>query len=135
MPCGRWCWTLALIVACVRQDDSRAGSGMVSSRSLSDIPVMPGSHPTSFNSGQETVHTVLVNDASPDSALNWYRTRFAQEGRRIVSDQQTPDGTTLHTEENGPSLWVTIRPGAGGVGCEISVVATMPSLPVPPEPQ
>ncbi len=90
---------------------------------LAGIPVYPGARAMSTAAGADAAQAGFLTDRPADSVAGWYRDWFARDGWLIGGDLRAPDGSTsLHAEKAGRPLWLLVKPLAGGLGSQFSVI-------------
>jgi hypothetical protein len=81
------------------------------------IPLPPASQVIGREGGEEAVKIRFRSSMDADSVASYYRRILAGRPWRLVSDVKAADGTiTLYAEQDGPSLWVSIRRASGSAG-------------------
>jgi hypothetical protein len=76
-----------------------------------DVPVPPGAEGVGRQSGSDAVQLLFRTRLAPTEVADYYRESLKRDPWRLISETRMPDGTlTFYAEQNGPPLWVSIRP-------------------------
>jgi hypothetical protein len=84
---------------------------------LPNLPLPPSAQVLSREAGEDAMQVRFRSDLEPDQVAIYYRALLGKPPWRLTSDTPGADGTiTLYAEQDGPSLWVTIRKAEGAPG-------------------
>jgi hypothetical protein len=109
------------------------------SQAMPNLPLPPQPSFVQRSAGPDAVQIVLKSPATPEQVAAYYRDVFKRGKWRLVKDTKDRDGATvLLADQDGPPLWVRIRPASQGSLVELSgaVVAKADSAsrPAPAKP-
>ena len=89
---------------------------------LPNIPLPPNAVMISREGGEDALKFRFKTDMDPDRLADYYRGVLGKPPWRLVSDSPAADGSvTLYAEQNGPSIWVTIRKADGAAGSFVDI--------------
>lgn len=89
---------------------------------LPNLPLPPNAEVISREGGEDALKFRFKSDMDPDRLANYYRGVLSKAPWRLVSDSPAADGSlTLYAEQNGPSIWVTIRKADGAAGSFVDI--------------
>jgi hypothetical protein len=87
------------------------------SEALPNIPVPPNSEVIAREGGEDALQIRFHSSLEPDQIATYYRGVLSRDPWRLISDTKAANGgVALYAEQQGPSLWVTIRKAEGGSG-------------------
>ena len=90
-------------------------------RAMPHIPLPPSPTFVQRSGGADVVQIVLKSQATPERVVAYYRNVFRQGKWRLVNEAKDQEGATVMlANEDGPPLWVRIRPAPGGTLVELS---------------
>jgi hypothetical protein len=92
------------------------------SQAIPNLPLPPKATFVRKSAGPDAVQVTVESPASPDAVVAYYRDVFKRGSWRLVKEDKDASGATvLLAEQDGPPLWVRIRPsGAAGSVVELS---------------
>lgn len=76
---------------------------------LPNIPLPPGGTPITSQSGSEAMQVVSVTEVSVDSVVAYYREVLGRAPFRLINEAAADGATTFYAEQDGPSLWITVK--------------------------
>lgn len=78
------------------------------------IPIPPESEALGREDGENAVQLRFKSRAAADSVADYYRRILSKAPWRLVNESKMADSSvSFYAEQNGPPLWVTVRPGEG----------------------
>jgi hypothetical protein len=91
-------------------------------QALPNLPLPPDPTFVQKSAGPEAVQLTVETPAKPEAVLAYYRDVFKKGSWRLVKEGKDELGATvLLAEQDGPPLWVRVRPsGATGSVVELS---------------
>ena len=76
-----------------------------------NLPLPPNASVVSRSSGSEALQITLRSPHPARKIEEYYRGALSRNGWRLVNQAKGADGAiTMYAEQDGPPLWVTIRP-------------------------
>jgi hypothetical protein len=92
------------------------------SQALPNLPLPPQSKFVRKAAGPQAVQVTVESPAAPAVVVDYYRGVFSRRPWRLVKEGKDGSGATiLLAEQDGPPLWVRVRPsGATGSVVELS---------------
>jgi hypothetical protein len=88
---------------------------------MPNIPLPPQPSFVQRSAGPDVVQIVLRSAATPEQVAAYYRDVFKRGKWRLVNDATDREGVTvLLADQDGPPLWVRIRPSGQGSLVELS---------------
>ncbi len=106
------------LVACAEPPKKQAQVG----ETLPNLPLPPGGEVVSREGGEDALKIRFRSDIAPDQLVAYYRGVLGKPPWRLVSDTPSPDGAvTLYAEQDGPSIWVTVRKAEGAAGTFVDI--------------
>jgi hypothetical protein len=91
------------------------------SQAMPNLPLPPQPSFVQRSAGPDAVQIVLKSPATPEQVAEYYRDVFKRGKWRLVSDTKDREGATvLLADQDGPPLWVRIRPASQGSLVELS---------------
>lgn len=106
------------LMACAEPPKKQAQVG----ETLPNLPLPPNGEVISREGGEDALKFRFKSDVAPEPMLAYYRSVLGKPPWRLVSDTPSPDGAvTLYAEQNGPSIWVTIRKADGAPGSFVDI--------------
>lgn len=106
------------LMACAEPPKKQAQLG----ETLPNLPLPPSGEMISREGGEDALKLRFRSDVLPEPMLQYYRGVLGKPPWRLVSDTPSPDGSvTLYAEQEGPSIWVTIRKADGAAGSFIDI--------------
>ena len=91
------------------------------------LPVLPfphGAQPVSTASGEDATQITLTTPQSPDTVANYYRKVLGETPFRLVNESSTGGVISFLADQDGPSLWVTIR-SDGKTGSQVTLAGAL----------
>jgi len=83
---------------------------------LTNVPIPPGAEGLGREDGENAVQLRFKTPLAVEAVADYYRQSLSTAPWRLVNESTTPDGgVAFYAEQDGPPLWVSIRPG-GGLG-------------------
>lgn len=83
---------------------------------LTNVPLPPGAEGLGREDGESAVQLRFKTPLAVDAVADYYRQALNRAPWRLINESKTQDGgVAFYAEQNGPPLWVSIRPG-GGLG-------------------
>lgn len=87
------------------------------SEALPNIPLPPQASFVGRSGGPDALQVTVRSPAGADAVAKYYRGVFKTGNWKLVNDAKDSEGATvLFAQQNGPPLWVRIRPAAEGGG-------------------
>ncbi len=78
-----------------------------------NLPLPPNASVVSRSGGADALQVTLMSPYPAKRIVAYYRDVLSKNGWRLVNEAKGSDGaTTLFAEQDGPPLWVTVRPTA-----------------------
>ncbi len=106
------------LMACAEPPKKQAQVG----ETLPNLPLPPNGEVISREGGEDALKFRFRSDVPPEPMLQYYRDVLGKPPWRLVSDTPAPDGSvTLYAEQEGPSIWVTIRKADGAAGSFVDI--------------
>jgi hypothetical protein len=106
------------LLACAEPPKKQAQVG----ETLPNLPLPPQGEVISREGGEDALKFRFRSDVPPEPMVAYYRSVLGKPPWRLVSDTPSPDGSvTLYAEQEGPSIWVTIRKADGAAGSFIDI--------------
>lgn len=106
------------LMACAEPARKQADVG----ETLPNLPIPPNGEIISREGGEDALKFRFRSDLAPEPMLAYYRGVLGKPPWRLVSDAPSPDGAvTLYAEQDGPSIWVTIRKADGAAGSFVDI--------------
>ena len=91
------------------------------SQAIPNLPLPPQSTFVQRSAGPDAVQVVLKTPSSPEQVAAYYREVFKRGTWRLVNEAKDgAGGTAMLAEQDGPPLWVRIRPADKGSLVELS---------------
>jgi hypothetical protein len=91
------------------------------SQAMPNLPLPPQPSFVQRSAGPDAVQIVLKSPATPEQVATYYRDVFKRGKWRLVNDTKDREGATvLLADQDGPPLWVRIRPSGQGSLVELS---------------
>lgn len=82
-----------------------------------DVPIPPEAEGLGRQTGTDAVQLMFRSRATPAQVADYYRARLKEAPWRLRSEAKLPNGTlTFYAEQDGPPLWVSIRPDSATGG-------------------
>jgi hypothetical protein len=94
------------------------------SQVLPVLPFPPGAQPVSTASGADATQITVNTPEPPDSVANFYRKVLAEPPFRLVNESTTGGAISFLADQDGPSLWVTIR-SDGKTGSQVTLAGAV----------
>ncbi len=105
-------------MACAEPPKKQAQVG----ETLPHFPLPPSAEIISREGGEDALKFRFKSDLAPEPMLAYYRNLLGKPPWRLISDTPSPDGAvTLYAEQDGPSIWVTIRKADGAAGSFVDI--------------
>jgi hypothetical protein len=83
-------------------------------KALPNLPLPPQPSFVRRSAGADAAQVVVSSPASPDVVVSYYRDVFKRGNWKLVKESKDAHGATvLLADQNGPPLWVRVRPGEG----------------------
>jgi len=90
------------------------------SQVLPNIPLPPNAEPLIRETGTDAMQFLIVSRASPDSVVSYYRRVLSVDPFRLINERTSGKSTAFYAEQDGPSIWITVRPN-GSEGSEVVI--------------
>ena len=95
---------------------------------IPNLPLPPGAELLSTEGGEEALKLHFRSTVGPEGVADYYRGVLSRPPWSLVSDQKTEDGSiAMYAEQNGPSIWVTVRKADGATGSFVDIAGAKPS--------
>ena len=114
----RWLVLCAALVACGDKTPKMAKLN----QALPNIPLPPAAKFVGRSGGPDALQITVRSPAGPDAVANYYRGVFKSGNWKLVNDAKDAEGATvLFAQQDGPPLWVRIRPADDGAGTVVEL--------------
>lgn len=81
---------------------------------ISNVPIPPGAEGLGRDDGDDAVQLRFRTPLPVDTIAAYYRMALSKAPWRLVNESRMADGSVaFYAEQNGPPLWVSVRPGDG----------------------
>jgi len=81
---------------------------------LANVPIPPGAEGLGRDDGENAVQLRFRTPVGVEEVATYYREALSRAPWRLVNESKMPDGSfAFYAEQNGPPLWVNVRPGEG----------------------
>ncbi len=81
---------------------------------ISNVPIPPGAEGLGRDDGENAVQLRFRTPLPVDTIVEYYRVELSKAPWRLVNESRMPDGSVaFYAEQDGPPLWVNVRPGEG----------------------
>ena len=91
---------------------------------LPNLPFPPEAQPVSTASGTDATQITLTSTLPPDSVADFYRKVLGEPPFRLVNESNTGGVISFLADQEGPSLWVTIRTD-GKTGSQVTLAGAL----------
>ena len=91
---------------------------------LPNLPFPPEAQPVSTASGADATQITLNSTQPPDSVASFYRKVLGDPPFRLVNESTTGGVISFLADQDGPSLWVTIR-SDGKTGSQVTLAGAL----------
>jgi hypothetical protein len=89
---------------------------------LPNLPLPPRSSFVSRSAGADAAQVVMRTPAAPELVVAYYRDVFKRGPWKLVNEAKDAQGATvLLANQDGPPLWVRVRPSGDGTGSLIEL--------------
>jgi hypothetical protein len=88
------------------------------------LPFPPDAQPVGSASGADATQLTMTSPQPPDSVANFYRKVLGEPPFRLVNESTTGGVISFLADQDGPSLWVTIR-SDGKTGSEVTLAGAL----------
>lgn len=88
------------------------------------LPFPPDAQPVGTASGVDATQITVNTPQPPDSVANFYRKVLAEPPFRLVNESTTGGVVSFLADQDGPSLWVTIR-SDGKTGSQVTLAGAL----------
>lgn len=114
----RWLVLCAALAACGDKPPKMAQLN----QALPNIPLPPSASFVGRAGGPDALQVTVRSPADADAVANYYRGVFKTGHWKLVNDAKDAEGATvLLAQQDGPPLWVRIRPADDGVGTVVDL--------------
>jgi hypothetical protein len=114
----RWLVLCAALAACGDKTPKMAQLN----QALPNIPLPPGASFVGRAGGPDALQVTVRSPADADAVANYYRGVFKTGNWKLVNDAKDAEGATvLLAQQDGPPLWVRIRPADDGAGTVVEL--------------
>ncbi|HET9039965.1 MAG TPA: hypothetical protein VFN40_07335 [Gemmatimonadales bacterium] len=114
----RWLVLCAALAAC----GDKAPKIAQLNQALPNIPLPPAAKFIGRTGGPDALQVTVRSPAGADEVANYYRGVFKTGNWKLVNDAKDAEGATvLFAQQNGPPLWVRIRPAEDGAGTVVEL--------------
>lgn len=84
------------------------------SERISNVPIPPEAEGLGREDGENAVQLRFKSTLSVEAMATYYRQALARAPWKLINETKMQDGSvTFYAEQQGPPLWVNIRPGEG----------------------
>lgn len=109
----RWLLLAVVLAGC----GDKAAKPPKLSEALPNIPLPPNPTFVQRAGGTDALQITVSTPASAESLAVYYRRVLSQGRWKLINDSKDVSGAvTLMAQQDGPPLWVRIRPAAGAAG-------------------
>ena len=114
----RWLVLAAALVAC----GEKAPKSATMNQALPRLPLPPGAIFVGRSGGPDALQITLSTPTQPGAVADYYRGVFKSGNWKLVNDAKDAEGATvLFAQQNGPPLWVRIRPDRESTGSVVEL--------------
>ena len=114
----RWLVLCAALAACGDKPPKMAQLN----QALPNIPLPPSASFVGRTGGPDALQITVRSPAAADTVASYYRGVFKTGNWKLVNDAKDAEGATvLFAQQNGPPLWVRIRPAEDGAGTVVEL--------------
>jgi hypothetical protein len=90
------------------------------------LPLPPGARFVSQAGSADALQITLFSPTPAEGVTEYYRKVLTQGKWRLIGDSKKPDGTiVLYAEQDGPPMWVRIRPAKDGAGTMVELAGAL----------
>jgi len=91
-----------------------------------NLPLPPGARFISQAGSADALQITLFSPTPAEGVTEYYRKVLTRGKRRLIGDSKKPDGTiVLYAEQDGPPMWVRIRPAKDGAGTMVELAGAL----------
>ena len=113
---------ILLLAACNKSTPKPPDIGAV----LPNLPLPPEGQPLVREGGAEAMQFLFVSPVSPDSIVAYYRDALSTGAFHLINESKMGKSTAFYAEQDGPSIWVTVRPN-GTEGSQVIIAGASPT--------
>jgi hypothetical protein len=93
-----------------------------------NLPLPPGASMVSKSGGADAIQITFRSPYSTKRVVNYYREVLSKNGWRLVNQAKAAEGATvLYAEQDGPPLWVTVRPAEDSTASFVDLAGALVS--------
>ena len=92
------------------------------SETIPNLPLPPQAELLTREGGEDALKLHFRSAAAPEAVADYYRGVLNRPPWNLVSDVKAEDGSiAMYAEQQGPSLWVTVRKADGASGSFVDI--------------